>query len=75
MDAYLIYGKLLKDEPLRRKRLAIAKTGIAGPIDGIEAMSSVELQGLRERVTGVLPFTLRPSTADTIVVHTIAIDD
>jgi len=56
MEAYEVCGKLLKDEPLRKKRRAIAKTSIADLLDGIESMSSAELITLRERVTGVLKF-------------------
>lgn len=54
MDAYLLEGALLNDEMFRQRRL---KLGLSLGVDKIlDALSAAELQGLRERVTGVLPF-------------------
>ena len=52
---YELHGQLLRDEEIRKRRIA----GVLVPrkIEAvIEAMSPAELQALRERVLGVLPF-------------------
>ena len=56
-DAFVVYGKLLGNETLRQKRLAIkGQQHIASLVDGISALSPVELVRVRESVSGVVPF-------------------
>jgi hypothetical protein len=57
-DAYMLMGKLLQSETLRLKRLALMgdKPGIAGIVEGIEALNPTELLNVRELVAGVVPF-------------------
>ncbi len=50
MDAHLCFGSLIRDEELRPKRFEL------GMIAAIESLTPAELQSLRERVTGVVPF-------------------
>ena len=56
-DAYALMGKLLQCETLRLKRLELAgDNGIAGIVEGIQALNPTELLIVRETVAGVVPF-------------------
>ena len=63
MEAYILHGRLLVDSVLTEK----AKEFLIGAVlpgnarlRALEKMSPKELIGLRERVTGVLPFRSAP---------------
>ena len=54
MDAYLLYGFLLRDEFFRKRRL---KIGLALPFHKVlKTLSPEELAALRDRALGVMPF-------------------
>lgn len=54
MDAYQLYGFLIRDEAFRQRRL---KLGLALSFEKVLAtLSPAELQGLNERAAGVLRF-------------------
>jgi hypothetical protein len=57
MEAYEIWGQIMRHEPLRLKRLEMkGNAHIGGLEEGIAALSFDELMTLRESLTGVLPF-------------------
>jgi hypothetical protein len=57
-DAYVVHGKLIGNETLRQKRLAIKEPQqhIAPLEDGISSLTPAELVRVRESVSGVVPF-------------------
>ena len=56
-DAFVVYSKLLGNETLRQKRLAInGQQHIASLTDGVSALSPAELVFVKESVAGVVPF-------------------
>jgi hypothetical protein len=50
-DAYMLFGKLLRNETLRLKRM----DGL-GMVAAIESLTPAELRLMRENITGVVPF-------------------
>ena len=58
-DAYEVHGKLLNNETLRQKRLAIKADHqhTASLVDGIASLTPEELRQVRESVVGVVPFS------------------